>query len=169
VNKLYVKIFTDYLQQLSNFLVKIESYTDGSSDILEARLIDDMFPLLTQAEIAASFSLRTCCPMAKIAVVSFKQKERTFSGIQKQLKQTIVFLNNLEIDDSNLSVSHISDMAGPVNVTLPADEFINRFALPNFFFHLSMVYAIARAKGVPATKGDYDGFHQYPVGFSFEK
>jgi hypothetical protein len=149
-------------------MVKIESCTNGNTDILEARLIDDMFPLLTQAEIAASFALRACCPIAKVEVVSFTQKERTFIGIQKQLKQTIDFLDNLEIDSSNFVVSHISDMAGPVEITLSADEFLNSFALPNFFFHLSMVYAIARARGIPATKGDYDGFHQYPTGFSFE-
>jgi hypothetical protein len=30
-----------------------------------------------------------------------------------------------------------------------------------------MAYAIARAAGVPLSKGDFDGYHQYPDGFSF--
>lgn len=42
------------------------------------------------------------------------------------------------------------------------------FAWPNFVFHLSMVCASDRAKGVPLSKGDYDGIHGYPLGFSFE-
>lgn len=37
----------------------------------------------------------------------------------------------------------------------------------NFFFHYSMVYAIARQAGVPVGKADFDGYHLYPHGFSF--
>ncbi|WP_232461250.1 DUF1993 family protein [Cellvibrio sp. PSBB006] len=36
-----------------------------------------------------------------------------------------------------------------------------------FFFHLSMSYAIARQAGIPLSKADFDGYHSYPVGFSF--
>jgi hypothetical protein len=32
-----------------------------------------------------------------------------------------------------------------------------------------MVYAIARVSGIPLTKGDFDGIHTYPTGFSFEE
>jgi uncharacterized protein len=141
---------------------------NSDSAILAARLNADMFPLITQAEIAASFSLRACCPIANREVVSFLQKQKTFSGIQSQLQLTIKFLQYLNTIDSDLSVGTISDMAGPVKVILPKQDFLHRFAFPNFFFHVSMVYAIAKLNGIPATKGDYDGFHQYPVGFSFE-
>ena len=41
------------------------------------------------------------------------------------------------------------------------------YALPNFFFHYSMVYAIARQAGVEIGKSDFDGYHDYPVGFTF--
>ena len=41
------------------------------------------------------------------------------------------------------------------------------YAVPNFFFHYSMVYAIARNAGVAIGKTDFDGFHKYPLGFIF--
>ena len=63
----------------------------------------------------------------------------------------------------------IEDMAGPVPISMKAEDFLMRFAYPNFYFHLGMVYAIARSRGVPLTKGDFDGLHQYPPGFSFER
>jgi hypothetical protein len=169
MNQEYIKIFSLYLNQLSQFLFKIESCVNGNNSILEARLADDMFPLYTQAEIAANFSLRACCPLAHKAVVSFAQQDRTFIGIQTQLKQTLSFLGSLGEESGDLPTEPILDFAGPVQVSLPACEFLQHFALPNFFFHISMVYAIARSKGIAATKGDFDGFHQYPKGFSFEK
>lgn len=37
------------------------------------------------------------------------------------------------------------------------DRFLIEFALPNFFFHLTLAYAILRARGVPLEKGDFMG------------
>ncbi|MGV7210836.1 DUF1993 family protein [Oxalobacteraceae bacterium A2-2] len=44
---------------------------------------------------------------------------------------------------------------------------LHLYILPNFHFHLSMAYAIARQQGVALGKPDYDGYHAYPPGFSF--
>jgi len=74
----------------------------------------------------------------------------------------------LDDKQSNLDAV-IEDMAGPVPISMKAEDFLMRFAYPNFYFHLGMVYAIARSRGVPLTKGDFDGLHQYPPGFSFER
>ncbi|WP_353506907.1 DUF1993 family protein [Aliiglaciecola sp. LCG003] len=49
-------------------------------------------------------------------------------------------------------------MAGSVKVSLTTSAFLNNFARANFFFHLSVVYVIARSRGISITKGDYDGF-----------
>lgn len=166
-NNHHIKVVTDYLELLGTFLAKMEAWVDGDLSILDARLTEAMFPLVTQAEIAMSFSLRACGTIAQSEVVSFAQEERSFAGLQIQLKQSIAFLNSLDYQLSDLTLGSISGMAGPVKITLPTIEFLHCFAFPNFF-HLSMVYAIARANGVPATKGDFEGYYAYPVGFSFE-
>jgi hypothetical protein len=36
-------------------------------------------------------------------------------------------------------------------------QYLQGFALPNFFFHVTTAYAILRAKGVPLGKTDYLG------------
>lgn len=100
-------------------------------------------------------------------VVSFTKSEKTFSNLKAQLRDTVEYLNSLDALENSLEVV-IKDMAGPASVSMNAGDFLVRFAYPNFYFHLSMVYAIARFKGVKLTKGDFDGLHQYPPGFSFE-
>jgi hypothetical protein len=37
------------------------------------------------------------------------------------------------------------------------DRFLIEFALPNFFFHLTLAYAILRKEGVPLEKSDFMG------------
>ena len=56
----------------------------------------------------------------------------------------------------------LESQAGNARVSLPAPEFLLQYALPNFFFHLSMAYAILRSQGVPIGKAQFDGFHDYP-------
>lgn len=163
----HIEIFVEYLDLLSCAIEKIETHFNGDDSILEARLIEDMFPLYVQAEIAASFALRSCCPIAGVEVVSFAKLKKSFSSLKAQLRETVEYLKSLDSVENNLEVV-VKDMAGPAPVSMNAREFLVRFAYPNFYFHFSMVYAIARSRGVKLTKGDFDGIHRYPPGFSFE-
>jgi hypothetical protein len=40
-------------------------------------------------------------------------------------------------------------------MTLPLAQWIPGFAMPNFYFHLSMAYAILRSRGVAVGKRDF--------------
>jgi hypothetical protein len=42
-------------------------------------------------------------------------------------------------------------------VTIGAVDYALRFALPNFFFHVTTAYDLLRQKGVPLGKMDYIG------------
>ena len=44
---------------------------------------------------------------------------------------------------------------GPIKMT--GKEYISKYAIPNFFFHVCMVYAILRKEGVDVGKNDYLG------------
>lgn len=164
----HIQIFVEYLRLLSALLKKVEDHVGGDESILYERLSPDMFPLCVQVEIVASFALRSCCPIAGVEVRSYARAVKSFANLRAQLADTINYIASLDGKQSNLEVV-IEDMAGPAPVSMKAEDFLLRFAYPNFYFHLGMVYAIARARGVPLTKGDFDGLHQYPPGFSFER
>lgn len=163
----YLNTFITYLENLQRIVEKIDKHFKGDPSILQARLADNMFPLVTQMEIAIGFTLRSCCPLAGKEVISFASDEKSFNGIYAQINKTMDYLRSIELLDNSEKLV-LEDMAGPAKVSLPAHQFILCFTLPNFFFHLGMVYSIARANGVILTKGDFDGLHQYPPGFSFE-
>lgn len=160
-------IFCRYLQQLQQMVEKMAVHDASDNALLQQQLHPDMLPLLAQLRTTANFSLRCCCPLSGRPYVSFDNDNNTFAGVQLQLAQTIEYLQAIPAADFIHATTLISDKAGFTSLNLPAIEYAQLYALPNFFFHLSMAYAIARSAGVPLSKGDFDGYHQYPDGFSF--
>lgn len=162
-------VMLHYLSQLQQMLEKIASWCGEDNNFLQLRLHESMLPFGSQVSIAAGFALRGCCPMAGREVPSFAASEQTFDALLAQLDKTIHYLSAIPSADFVRPASEIlSEHAGFAEVSLPRQPFFESYIVPNFFFHLAMVYAIARSQGVPLSKQDYDGYHQYPVGFSFE-
>lgn len=167
-----VGAFTYYLNRLLILLEKIE--TEGGSKLLSARLNADMLPLNNHARACANFSLRGCCPLAAEPVVSFETDEVSFDALYTQIRQTITKLHGLDLSTLSMNFQArdglpLKDTAGFAELSLEPGEFIYQYIFPNFYFHLNMVYATARCQGVTLSKQDYDGYHQYPAGFSFER
>ena len=160
-------IFIHYLNQLKLIVKKIADHQQQNPALLSTSLHNDMFPLLAQIRTAANFALRTCCPLAQGERISFDNSQETYAGLQQQLDDAIAYLQSIDAAEFLDAPATIQDKAGFNPLDLAADEYLNCYALPNFFFHLCMVYSIARQAGVPLSKGDFDGYHQYPDGFSF--
>jgi hypothetical protein len=164
----YKKIFLNHLALLHQFIEKVEANAVNESTLLKARLVDDMLPLNVQAKIAANFALRACCPLAGRKYQELAGDIDSFRQLKAYLSSTIDYIKQLSEPTLAQLELQVKDTAGFTEISLPAAEYVSSFILPNFFFHISMVYAIAKSNGVPVTKGDIDGIHQYPKGFSWE-
>jgi len=158
------RLFLHYLAQLKKLLTLAEQFDPG---VGHQRLHPTMFPLLQQARTAIGFALRSTCPLAGREIVSFGADHDSFASVQAQLDATVAYLAAIPAGDFLAPVPPIATTAGFAGIALGGDEYFLLYAVPNFFFHYSMVYAIARQAGVPVGKADFDGFHQYPPGFSF--
>ena len=157
-----IAIFCPGLRQLSAMLDKLAF----QPQILTARLHPEMLPFAAQVNAAISFALRGCCPLAGREVVGFNDG----GSLQQQIARTIAYLEAIpEQAFAGAAERLCHDRGGFADIVLPADEFLHLYILPNFYFHFSMAYAIARSGGAPIGKGDFDGYHLYAPGFSFEK
>lgn len=156
-----IAIFCPGLRQLSAMLDKVAS----QPQILTARLHPDMLPFAAQVNAAISFALRGCCPLAGREVVNFRDGD----SLQQQIARTIAYLAAIPEPAFEGAAGRLChDRAGFADIALPGDAFLHLYILPNFHFHFSMAYAIARSCGAPIGKGDFDGYHAYEPGFSFE-
>ncbi|HSI56016.1 MAG TPA: DUF1993 domain-containing protein [Ideonella sp.] len=162
-----VPVFDRYLARLSALLGLAEQHAAAqglaAEALLQARLSPSMFPLAVQVEIAANFSLRACAPLAGLAVPDTTRPPASFEGLQQHIAMARALLAGLTpAQMAGSDTRECSSRAGNGLVRLPGCEFLLQYALPNFFFHLGMAYAILRQSGVAIGKSDFDGFHDYP-------
>lgn len=154
-------LFLHHLVQLRHIVSKIPDAYFGET------LTEGMFTLEMHAKIASNFSLRGYCPLLQQETPDLFESDSGRDPVLKQIDATVNYLESLQnkpsLDDNN----RISDKAGFAEVDLPESEYISLYIIPNLLFHMGMVYAIARANGVPLSKGDFDGLHSYPAGFQF--
>lgn len=158
------RIFLHYLEQLRELLHRAEGFDPA---IGGQRLHPDMFTLLQQAKTAIGFTLRTSCPLAGREIVSFRDDDDTFASVRAELEATVAYLSAIPDADFEHAAAPVDTAAGFADLRLDRDEYYLMYAMPNFFFHYSMVYAIARQAGVPIGKANFDGYHKYPLGFIF--
>jgi len=156
-------VFLHYLGLLRTLLLRAEE-----AGIAGNRLHPDMAPLVQQAKSAIGFATRTCCPLAGREIVRFNDDDATVASALRELDATSRYLAAMPDDAfAAMATRTIDTVAGFAELRLPGPEFYLHYALPNFLFHYTMVYAIAREAGLPVGKADFDGYHQYPAGFSF--
>lgn len=159
------RLFLHYLGRLREMLERVDAF---DSELAGKRLHPDMAPLVQQARTAIGFSLRTTCPLAGREIVSFRTGESSLRSVFAELDATMRYL--AQIPDTafdGIDAVRVETVAGFAELEMPAWDYYLMYAVPNFFFHYTTVYAIARQAGVPLGKADFDGYHSYPPGFMF--
>lgn len=157
-----IPVLERYLASLESVLVAVETGPAPSETVLNARLADDMLPFYKQVQTAAFFALRTALPLAGQPLPAFVEDGPDLQALLARVAHTLQVIRSVGPEAfAGAADRAIAETAGEVPVKLPAQEFLCQFALPNFFFHLSMAYAIARASGCALGKPAYDGYHVY--------
>jgi uncharacterized protein len=130
--------------------------------LLALRLAPSMLAFEIQVQIAANFMLRTCFPLAGKEIPSFGEYSSSIGGLLERVDYVEAQLALLKPADFLLpTTARITTLAGEKQLDLSAQQFLFEYAMPNFYFHLTMVYALLRYTGVELSKSDFDGFHQY--------
>ncbi len=153
-------VFISKLNNLSKLLKKAEEHALAKkidADVfINARLAPDMFPLSRQIQIAADGVKGCAARLAGVEVPSFPDTEKTFAELQARIAKTIDFLKTFspkQIDGSEERKVTLK-LRGQETSFLGQPYLLN-FVLPNFYFHISMAYAILRHNGVDIGKMDY--------------
>jgi hypothetical protein len=155
-----VPVFIHFLNSLSTILKKAEAHCTAKkidpAVMLGLRLSPDMFALTRQVQIASDAAKGAGARLAGIAVPSFPDEEKTFEELQARIGKTIDFLKSLTKEQfAGADSRAISLKAGGRELSFSGASFLETWAKPNFFFHLSMAYAILRNAGVELGKSDF--------------
>jgi hypothetical protein len=152
-----VPAFIRGLTSLSHILTVGETYAKDQkipeSDFTEARLAEDMLPLVFQIQNATNAVRNTLTLVAGLTdVPAFEGDEKSFADLQERIAITIKELEKVKEKDFEGAETRVFERQGK---TWKGEDFLSQNALPNFYFHISIAYAILRSKGVQIGKQDY--------------
>lgn len=155
-----VPYFVHFLKSLSAILKKAEAHCEAKkiepAVMLSMRLFPDMFAVTRQVQIATDSAKGAGARLAGIQVPSFPDEEKTFAELQARIAKTIDFLSTLTKEQFEGAESRaISLKAGGRDMNFTGADYLERWAKPNFFFHITTAYAILRHCGVEIGKPDY--------------
>lgn len=121
------------------------------------RLAPDQFALVKQVQVACDTAKLMTARLTGKEAPKHADDEKTMAELRGRVRDVVTFLDGAsEQDFAGASERIISQPRWEGRVMSGSDYFIEH-ALPNFFFHLTHVYAILRHNGVALGKRDYLG------------
>lgn len=153
-------IFVRNLNNLSSILTKAEQQAKAKgydpAVLLSARLAPDMFPLTRQIQIACDHAKGCAARLAGHTPEVMEDTETTFDGLHARIKKVLAIVEGYKA--AQLEGSETRE----ITIKIPNSEFkfsgldyVTQWAMPNFYFHLTMAYAILRHNGIELGKKDF--------------
>lgn len=149
-------VFVSTLKNMRAWLDKAAGEGDPAA-LVEARLVEDMKPLTAQYQFASDSAKNAIARLIGIDPPAMPDTETTFAELQERCDKTVAFIEGVDpaalagSEDREVSIRFPSGMG----YRFGGGDYLRRFALPNFYFHATMAYAILRAQGVSLGKPDY--------------
>jgi hypothetical protein len=157
-----VGLFVRGLNNLKVLLTKGEAHASSHGrdpgSLLTARLADDMYDLAVQAHWAGEGAKVAVQRLLGVTATPAAEGAKSFAELHERIDATIAYLGTVDPQaleaglDRTIELLHRGG-----SMAFRGDRFLTEFAIPNFFFHLTAVYAILRHAGVPLQKGDFMG------------
>lgn len=126
--------------------------------VMNARLAPDMKPFPDQVRMAA-FSARSC--VARLTGQAWPKTddaEASLAELKATIDLSIAFIEAADPAAFEGGETRRIELRFPgVELDFEGAGYLTSFALPNFYFHVSMAYAVLRHAGIELGKRDYLG------------
>jgi hypothetical protein len=151
-----VPVFVNALSNMRAWLDKAASH-ESAEDLINARLADDMRPLAAQYQMASDTAKNALARLCGLEPPVMTDTESSLAELQARCDKTITFLESMDPAVVNASDEReiVLKFPGGTGYRFTGADYLRRFALPNFYFHVTIAYGILRAEGVPLGKPDY--------------
>ena len=157
-----VPVFVRKLGSLSKWLDKAEAQAqakkfDGGVYLAE-RLAPDMLPFTKQVQIACDTAKFCVARLAGSEAPKHEDTETTLGQLKERIAKTLAYVQS--VPEAQINGSDDKDISVPRRdgvLVLKGEAYLNHYALPNFYFHVTTAYALLRSNGVELGKGDFLG------------
>lgn len=150
------------LNNLKHILTQGEAYAEQMKvppeTVLNSRLYIDMYPLLKQVQLVSDISKGAGARLAGLEVPQYADDETTFAMLYARIDKTVAFLS--DITPAQLLGAEDRQVVLTIHkaeLTFTGLDYLEKWAMPNVYFHVTTAYNILRHLGVPLGKTDYLG------------
>ena len=157
-----IPMLTRGLTNLSAILDKAAAHAAAKkfepTVLAQSRLFPDMHPLVRQVQIACDTAKGAAARLAGIEVPKHEDTEASFADLKARIAKTLDVVKSVtpaQMQEADKRSIELKFPNGSWKFTGAA--YLTDFVLPNFYFHVSMVYALLRKAGVDVGKADFLG------------
>ena len=157
-----VELFVPMLANLAKMLEKAKTFAETKKldpGVIEGlRLTPNMFALRRQVQLSTDFAKNSTARLAGLEPPKFPDEEQTLDELIGRVQKTLDYLKT--ITPAQLEGAETRHIVLPLRTrTLEMDglPFLQKWALPNFYFHVTTTYALLRHAGVEIGKQDFLG------------
>ena len=125
---------------------------------LSLRLRPDMLAFPRQVQAFCDNAKATSARLAGVQPPVYEDNEASLEELKARIRKTLDFLGSLDAKAIDASADReIVFPLGPNKMKMLGANYLLHFALPNFYFHECMVYALLRSSGIEIGKDDFLG------------
>ncbi|MGV7245999.1 DUF1993 domain-containing protein [Caballeronia sp. M23-90] len=150
------------LQQMSGYLdhaqKHIIDYGIAPDSLLAARLAPGMMTFSAQVQRASDNAKNGVARLTGTVAPSFPDTETDIEQLKTRLSNTVKHLGTLTSGDFVGAERRLVQLRFlSISGDMTGFEYLTRFLLPNFYFHIATAHAILRHQGVDIGKKEYLG------------
>ena len=156
-----VPVLQRQLGAMLTWLDKAEAFATArkfdANNYLQLRLAPDMLPLLAQVRITSDSAKGCVARLSGQEAPKFDDNEATFAELRGRVQKTLAYIETVAASaiDGSEARAIVIPMRNRDPLQFSGEVFLKHWALPNFFFHITMTYALLRHAGVELGKSDF--------------
>jgi len=154
----FQKALTQLLHVMEKGVANAKARNFDTGVLVAARLAPDMLPFVKQIQLTSDFAKNSMARLAGVDPPKFEDNETTMDELFARVRKTIEYIDS--VPAAALDGSEDRDIKIPLRdrtVEFKGLEFLQKWALPNFFFHHVTAYNLLRHNGVDIGKKDFLG------------
>jgi hypothetical protein len=153
--------FTTNLDALRNILIKAQAHAKArnfdENKYLDMKLAPDMLNFTKQIQIACDTAKFSVSRLSGKTAPVFADEEKTLTELIARISNTMEYVQGFKKEDFTNYKNTTQTFPWMAGVSLSGSDYLTQMAIPNFYFHISMTYALLRSAGVELGKNDFLG------------